>query len=68
MPVLHDKLASRLCDLISCLKGQCQRNHFNNLRVQKHICSNGNLQEVVHFFKNDNASAMKLKKEVISLC
>ena len=49
------------------LKGQCHENHFKNSRVQKRIYSNGNLQEVVHFRKNDNASVMKLKKEVISL-
>ena len=50
------------------LKGQFHENHFKNSRVQKHIYSNGNLQEVVHFRKNNNASVMKLKKEVISLC
>ena len=49
------------------LKGQYHENHFENSRVQKHIYSNGNLQQVVHFRKNDNASVMKLKKEVISL-
>ena len=38
--------------------------------MEKHINSNGNLQEIVHFFfgKNNNASVMKLKKEAMSLC
>ena len=29
-----------------------QENHFGNSRVQKHIYSNGNLQELVHFRQN----------------
>ena len=36
------------------VKGQCHENHFKNPRVQKHIYSNGDLQEVVHFRKNNN--------------
>ena len=38
-------------DLTDTLKGQCHENQFKNSRVQKHIYSNGNLQEVVHFRK-----------------
>ena len=30
--------------------------------MQKHIYSNGNLQEMVYFYQNNSASAMKLKK------
>ena len=37
--------------------------HFKNLRVQKHVYSNGNLHEDFHFCKNNNASVIKLKKE-----
>ena len=47
---------------------QSHENHFKNSRVQKHIYSKGNLQEVVHFHQNNSASVMKLKKEVILLC
>ena len=37
--------------------------------MQKHIYSDGNLQEVAHFCKNNNAIVINLKKkEVISLC
>ena len=32
-------------------KGHRHENHFKNSRVQKHIYSNGNLQEVAHFVK-----------------
>ena len=34
---------------MTILKGQWHESHFKNLWVQKHIYSNRNLQEVVHF-------------------
>ena len=39
-----------------------------NSRAQKHIYSNGNLQEVVHFRKTNNTmQCNEAEKEVISL-
>ena len=36
--------------------GLCHKSHFRILRVQKHFYSNGNLREVAHFRKANNAS------------
>ena len=49
------------------LKGQCHENHFKNLRVQKHIYNNGNLQEVVHFQQNNSANEAEKRSVVITL-
>ena len=43
-------------------KGTVSREPLKKFKSEKTHYSNENLQEVVHFRKNNNASAMKLKK------
>ena len=52
---------------VAILKVTVSQESLQNWKSAKAIFSNGNRQEVVHFRKNNNASAIKLNKETISL-